>query len=376
MFMQTFGIIDFIVFLGISQGIFLAITIQVIQHKNKAANKILSLILIVASILLLGKFLYAFDTNNEWFFRIALFIDTLIFVFGPLLYTYCRRLIFNENPVYRIHYAYFIPVLGMCIYYIWTLTYSHDELLLMMQQGKLIIPFFIIETSGITFNYYFCYRCYQLIMQYKKGEKDNLSYSQSVLSFLKTILFAATLFFTLWLFSYISSYYLRFYFRYINYKIIWIAFPIFIYIIGFYSLKQPYIFRVPFLKKKTSQNKERVEGKELDTLKKNLEKLMVDEKIYLNHKLTLLGLAKKLNTSPNNISWLLNNIHQCSFYDYINHYRVQEFIKKVEQGEYQKHTLLALSLDSGFNSKSTFNKAFKAEMNETPSNYIKKIRVA
>ena len=65
-----------------------------------------------------------------------------------------------------------------------------------------------------------------------------------------------------------------------------------------------------------------------------------------------------------------------TFYDFINHYRVKEFVKKVENQEHLKHTILALSMDVGFNSKSTFNKAFKDTMQDTPSNYIKKHRAA
>lgn len=103
---------------------------------------------------------------------------------------------------------------------------------------------------------------------------------------------------------------------------------------------------------------------------------MVAKKIYLNNELTLKDLAQELGTTTNNVSWLLNNIHQCSFYDYINQYRVQEFILKIQNGEHFKHTILALSLDSGFNSKSTFNKAFKMVKNDTPSNYIKSLKTS
>ncbi len=374
--MQNVDIVDCIVFGGISQGIFLAITIQLIQNKNRIANKVLSLLLGIASIMLMGKFLYAIDSKIEWFFRVAIFLDTLIFVFGPFLYLYFRRLVFNETPRYKLSFYYFIPIIGMSIYYIWTLTYSHQELIQMLRQGKFETTFFIIETLGISFNYYFCYRCYKVLRKYKKEEKENLSYSQNALPFLRTVLIAGTLFFTMWLFSYISTYFLKTYSAYINYNTVWIAFPMFIYVVGFYSLKQPDIFRLPFIKPKVRKSKNRLEGEELIRLKNDLENLMVHKKIYLNHELTLVDLAQQLDTSTNNVSWLLNNIHNCNFYDYINRYRVQEFIKKVENKEHQNHTLLALSLDSGFSSKSTFNKAFKARMNDTPSNYIKKLKAA
>jgi AraC-like DNA-binding protein len=99
---------------------------------------------------------------------------------------------------------------------------------------------------------------------------------------------------------------------------------------------------------------------------------MLNEQIYLQNDLTLSQVSELLKTSTNNISWLLNNIYSSTFYDFINGYRIKEFLQKVEKKEHLSHTILALSMDSGFNSKSTFNKAFKREMNDTPSNYIRK----
>ncbi len=373
--MQSFDFIDIILFLGISQGVFLAATIQIIQNKNRNANKVLSIILLIACLMLTGRLFFFRSMSSEWFFRIAIFVDTLIFVFGPLLYLYCRRLVFNEIPSYRLHVSNFIPAAGMIIYFIWTLMFSFEEFRILGREGKLNLLYFIIESSGLLFNFYYCFRCFQLIKVYKKEEKKNLSYSQNLTPFLSSFLITIVLFMVLWLISYVMVYFLQIYTSVVNYNLVWVSIPVFIYVIGFYSLKQPSIFRMPWAKKKNVKNKERLEGEAIENLKMNLEKLMVEEKIYLDHKLTLSDLAKKLDTSANNVSWLLNNIHKSSFYDYVNHYRVQSFIEKVQKGEHHNHTLLALSLDSGFNSKSTFNKAFKAELKDTPSNYIKKLNV-
>ncbi|MEW7289206.1 helix-turn-helix domain-containing protein [Aquimarina sp. 2304DJ70-9] len=372
--MESFTIIHFILFLGISQGIFLAIAIQCIHNRNRLANRMLSLILIIAAIMLTGRFFFTIETNTIVFFRLALFVDILVFVFGPLLYLYYRRLVFHEKVKYTLHYVNFIPAMGMLAYHIWTYQYSYEEFVLMVRNGRLMIPFFIIETVGIVFNLYFCYRCFLLIKVYQKEEKKYLSYAQDLVPYLIVILMIVLLFLILWVVSYVLFYFLGIYSSFISYNVIWVAIPLFVYIVGFYSLKQPDIFRMPRGKKNDAQNRERVEGKALQDLQKNLEHLMVHEKIYLDHKLTLTNLAKQLNTSTNNLSWLLNNIHESSFYDFINKYRVEAFIEKIEKGEHQKHTILALSLDSGFNSKSTFNKAFKAVLKDTPSNYVKKLK--
>ncbi|WP_298541974.1 AraC family transcriptional regulator [uncultured Aquimarina sp.] len=371
--MNSFGIVDLLLVLGISQGIFLAITLSLIHNKNKRANKILSFVLFIASLMLVGRICYP-RFSGALFFRIAGFVDTLIFVFGPLFYIYIRRLTFSESPDYKIPWYHFIPAFLHIAFFIWTLSFTIEELKIFVGQGGLDYVYFIVETTGLISNLVYMITSYHLLRVYKKVEKENLSYSQKVHTFLKFFLFGILMFLILWMISY-ANYFMRIKELYfISYHLIWMSIPIFIYIVGFFSLKQPEIFRVPLIKKKAVQ-KGRLNGEELEILKKNLEDLMVHKKIYLNNELTLKDLSKELNTSTNNVSWLLNNIHKCSFYDYINTYRVQEFISKIQKGEHFNHTILALSLDSGFNSKSTFNKAFKMIKNDTPSNYIKKMGI-
>ncbi|WP_299258561.1 helix-turn-helix domain-containing protein [uncultured Aquimarina sp.] len=372
--MNSFGIVDLVLFLGISQGVFLAITLSLVHNKNKPANRVLSFILLIASLMLVGRIFYPRFTGT-FFFRVAAFVDTLIFVFGPLLYTYIRRQTFYESPDYKIPWYHFIPAIFHVVFFSWTLIYSSEDIKNMIDKGNFNLIYFIVETIGLLSNILYVFLSYQLIRVYKKEEKNNLSYSPKVQTFLSIFLLGVSVFLVLWIISY-ANYFMRLRELYfISYNLIWISIPIFIYIVGFFSLKQPEIFRMPIVKKKKVQ-KERLDGEELETLKKELEDLMVHKKIYLNNELTLKDLSKELDTSTNNVSWLLNNIHKCSFYDYINKYRVQEFISKIQKGEHFSHTILALSLDSGFNSKSTFNKAFKMIKNDTPSNYIKRLKIS
>ncbi|MBP2833170.1 helix-turn-helix transcriptional regulator [Aquimarina sp. U1-2] len=375
--MISFNSIDILLFLGISQGVFLALMIQVIQHKNRLANRTLSLILIVAAIMLTGRFFYTRGTSVAILFRVALFVDILIFVFGPLLFLYYKRLLYNEASKYRLPFIHFVPALGMFTYHLWTYRYTQEEFIVMANDGRLWLPFVIIETVGLLSNYYYGYKSFTILQEYKKEEQKNLSYSQRLTPYLTSVLITVFLFLLLWTVSYVLYYFFGIYSSFVSYNAIWIAICVFIYCIGFYSLKQPEFFRVPIpVIQSKSIARNRVSGEALHQLTKNLEYLMVEEKIYLDHRLTLTELAQKLNTSTNDLSWLLNTIHKSSFYDYINTYRVQEFIEKIHEGAHHRHTILALSLDSGFTSKSTFNKAFKTVVQDTPSNYIKKMEAA
>ncbi|WP_169305585.1 helix-turn-helix domain-containing protein [Sphingobacterium alkalisoli] len=103
---------------------------------------------------------------------------------------------------------------------------------------------------------------------------------------------------------------------------------------------------------------------------RELLRVMENEKPYINPKLTLSELSHRLEMSPNNMSQLINQYEQVNFYDFVNKYRVEEFIRRANSNT--NFSLLAHALDSGFNSKSAFNSVFKKLKSETPSQYLAK----
>jgi AraC-like DNA-binding protein len=104
-----------------------------------------------------------------------------------------------------------------------------------------------------------------------------------------------------------------------------------------------------------------------------LKNLIDNEKLYTNPELSLIDIATILKVHPNNLSQVINTFEEKNFYDYINNKRVDHFIELVKNTENKKFTLLSIAFDSGFNSKSSFNKHFKKATNKTPTEYIKSI---
>jgi AraC-like DNA-binding protein len=100
-----------------------------------------------------------------------------------------------------------------------------------------------------------------------------------------------------------------------------------------------------------------------------LDKLMVEEELYLDPLLSLNHLSDKLNISNNHLSVLLNDYIGKSFYGYVNTYRIEEIKKRLEDPKYNHQTLSSIGLDCGFNSKSAFNRIFKKRTDKTPSEY-------
>jgi AraC-like DNA-binding protein len=106
-----------------------------------------------------------------------------------------------------------------------------------------------------------------------------------------------------------------------------------------------------------------------------LNQIMEENKLYKNPELSLSELAEKLDVNPNTLSQVINSLEQKNFYDYVNAWRIQEFKQAVNIVSNQKFTLLALALECGFNSKSSFNRNFKKIAGISPSEYLSGVNV-
>jgi AraC-like DNA-binding protein len=93
------------------------------------------------------------------------------------------------------------------------------------------------------------------------------------------------------------------------------------------------------------------------------------EKLYLDFDLKLNTLADKLDKSIHHISQAINQNAKISFPDFINGFRIEEAKKKLLESK--PDTILAISLDVGFNSKAAFYTAFKKNTQLTPTEFKK-----
>lgn len=95
----------------------------------------------------------------------------------------------------------------------------------------------------------------------------------------------------------------------------------------------------------------------------------IKRKEYLDPDLTLTSMARSLNISPNKLSEVLGKYLNTSFYDLINKKRIEEIKRAISNPEYQNWTILAIAFEHGYNSKSTFNSAFKKYTGMTPTQF-------
>lgn len=92
-----------------------------------------------------------------------------------------------------------------------------------------------------------------------------------------------------------------------------------------------------------------------------------DNEWYKVPRLTLTQLAEKTSLQTRDISRAINLIAEKSFNEYINQLRLEYVVNEIKSGS--SKSFITLAHDAGFNSKSTFNLAFKRAYQMTPLDY-------
>lgn len=105
-------------------------------------------------------------------------------------------------------------------------------------------------------------------------------------------------------------------------------------------------------------------------LKNKLQGLMEEELLFERSDLTLTDVALKLETNAVILSKVVNQQFNLNFNDYVNQFRVNAVIERIANPKFKNQTLLAIAFDAGFNSKATFNRAFKKFTNKNPKDYL------
>ncbi|WP_342333107.1 helix-turn-helix domain-containing protein [Pedobacter sp. FW305-3-2-15-E-R2A2] len=100
-----------------------------------------------------------------------------------------------------------------------------------------------------------------------------------------------------------------------------------------------------------------------------LKEYMMEEKPFLNPTLTIQDISKEIEIPVRDLSILINHKLGQHFYDFVNTYRIEQAMDTLKDATKNKVTILEILYEVGFNSKSSFNAAFKKHTGKTPTSY-------
>ncbi len=312
-----------------------------------------------------------------------------LFLLGPIIYFYLLSLLNQSFQLKRRDYLHFLPAL---LYLVYTLViFIVDKLILdrfyFYADGRDKDLAFWYQMSGLISMLLYLYLSLKKYFLYKNLVFQEVSFAESVLfRWIRNFLIAFSAILLLRVIFFISNpewgqFGSKFWY--------YMCFSILVYYIAlsgyFNTIKVPFDLDVSILAfknkvpNKTSKKYQSVRQDhtivEQPSYKAQIMELMQTEQLYKNPSLTLTDLATALNTNRNVISKAINQEFDMNFNDFINSLRLQEVILNYKEGQQQKNTLLGIALECGFNSKSTFNRAFKKQLGQTPREFIEKMSV-
>jgi AraC-like DNA-binding protein len=361
------------------QGIFLSYLLFNKRSESKE-YRVLALLVLVMSIGLLGAVL-GLSGYYKQFPHLMRIGDPMGLLLGPLLYLYIYLLTQGKTPKYFLLHLIPFALYVLSIIPFYTLSASEkiafgETIFLNKQQSTLALTIQVVRSVHVMV---YIISGLLLIKRFDKLLENNFSETKKIdLHKCQDLL---RLFFVICLVSiiiFIAGFFIPFHFVMAN-NLVGLAISILIYILAYMSWSRPEFKVQQLVPLSAEQNSDYTEEKSRSTLhlsdehyqklSSQLEKLIVDDKVYLESELSLAQLSEKLKIQPYQTSELISRQYQESFFDLINRNRIDEVKRRLHDPAFSHLSILGVALDCGFNSKSSFNTAFKKFTGQTPSQY-------
>ncbi len=373
-------IIDFILVVGFTISIVIMI-LTLKSNQKKLTKKILSAIHLIA-LLYIINFYFQLHNLEILSFLTYLFTGGLLLCLGPLLLFYTKSICTTKKRIEKNEFVHFIPhIVYWSIITIPLLinAFSENDIfkhLVFLENYDIPYWFETLMSIGYIIFSIKLFSRYKSILKsnFSSLDLNNLKWSQFFLAGLLIVMLVDVSGSIIQLFVEI---------KWDTGFVTIISYIIILTYLGYYGINNSNVLipetllntTIPtnsIVKKEVSpeSQKSHIQHKEnYFILEQKLNHILKTKKPYLNENLSLNSLANLVGTSDKKLSILLNQHLETTFYDLINKKRVDAVKEKIKYGECEKLTILGIANESGFKSKSSFNRIFKKETGQSPTEY-------
>ncbi len=374
--------VNFIIIAGILQIFIFSFILCFNKQGHQRTNRLLGVLLFLSA--LHFAWFMVLDSDIEQIIgpQVFWFPYSYLLAIGPLFYFYTRAIASANSKISQKDFYHFIPV-GIEVAFQLALIIGSIRSEIQIYSTNIFLIYKVLQGigAGISISVY-VKKSLDILISYETYLSQNFSNSKNItmvwlFSLIKYIralwifwLLFELIFLAFWHFQlhYIPVYLLLYLFlAIITYSTWWIGLQ------GYTKASQlPENFIVNEFQIEVKQSTySNLDKQEIELLVLKLHQIMENENLFRDETLSLHRLAENLGVNPNLISYILNSIIKQSFYDYVNAWRVEEVKKKMNDAKYDHIKLTEIAFDSGFNSKATFNRAFKKMTGVSPSEYKK-----
>lgn len=380
---KTLDFFAIIIFLGVIQGLFLSIFFLNKRIRQKPSNLHLGFLMLSLSLMILEIFLvhtgYMYDIvwiNN--------YSEPITFAVSPLMYFYIYATIHRKSP--RRRWIHFLP---MFFWFLYCILY-YMQPIEVKQLGYLnhLYPDMGVELPIVAFNedplgirkyileltmfQFILYLIASLVLIGKTFRSLGISFftsKQKPISWLRNFVFL--MFIVLISVGIANTFLIVDLGMYIVGSII----SVLIYATSFNVIRASDFFQDSMtdpLHPKKKYEKSTLQEEEKNMILAELKKCMEVDQDYKKHLLSLLYVSKKLQVSTHNLSQVISEKMDLTFYEMIARYRIEEAKSILLDSTQNQLTMEDVADEVGYNSKSAFNRSFKKIEGKTPSEFKEK----
>jgi len=373
------SILNIIILFGAIQGFLLAFILATTKRLRKKSNYFLALLLCSLALLNFVSIIEMTPSGERSIYSYyhPFFIVNLI---APALYFFIRYL---TNPTYKwrsVDYLFFVPVIIELLLRFFKFSfYLRGELLSDSAKFTTNLWTNTLELFGGLFSLYVILTSIKSLKQYEQNLRANYADVETrSLTWLRNILIAGLLLTLIWIFVTISDYGII-PFNMTLAQLSLLGLSLLIYWVGYSMIIRQELLETPiFAISNNHRPSNTVDSTELssktDEYYQKIKEMMFSDKLYQNENLNMTVLSDKTGLSNSYLSQIINQKEGKNFFDFVNAYRLQEVLEKMDDPKFEHYTILGLAQDAGFKSKSTFYNFFKKETGQTPSSYRKNNR--
>lgn len=359
---------------GLAQGLYLIVSLLAVNKSNVLQNRYISLLIFAAC----AHILFELSSPLNYQYRIILRILSISspLLIGPSLYFFFSHSLKENYKSTRKHIYHFVPFF-MLLTFLTLIEFVSNSVSASNTSSGLPIYIPIIELLKAVQLSIYIILSYQIIHKLTKA-KQSVRYqnnTKQILWWFSTFLLLIIIASVLSSVYFISIKFLGFKALVGDPKLIALILIVLIYSIAFMAVRYPMIVSSEsdslVIKSSPRYKTSSLHKENIDLLKQTIEEYMEKESPFLNSELKIEALAKAINIPTHHLSQILNQGFEKSFQNFINHYRVEEFKKRIVDSDNSHKTILAIALESGFSSKSSFNRIFKSHTGITPYEFKK-----